>query len=199
VRTRIWARNERCRCPGCPRKSQQRIGTPATAERRTAVDSGARHCSRPRAHTRCPGRARFLYRRRCSLRLASPPAVIQFSQSAEREARADKPAQPRDWSRDIQARQEAIRRAYLGHADALERGDAADRRLARDIRRFVADMPVPLTRRQALSVELRSILDRRQGRAAPSVAPPGSEGSHAASPAHGREPRQSGPGSKPRR
>ncbi|MAM83751.1 MAG: type VI secretion protein [Acidobacteria bacterium] len=107
-------------------------------------------------------------------------------QAAEREARAPKPAQPRDWSRDIQARQESIRRAYLGHADALERGDAADRRLARDIRRFVADMPVPLTRRQALAVELRHVLDQRQGKTVPSSSPngpaPAGEGRHRSSP-----------------
>jgi len=88
-------------------------------------------------------------------------------QAAEHEARAPKPAQPRDWSRDIQARQDSIRRAYLDHANALERGDAADRRLARDIRRFVADMPVALTRRQALAVELRRVLDQRHGKAVP--------------------------------
>jgi type IV secretory pathway VirD2 relaxase len=88
-------------------------------------------------------------------------------QAAEHEARAPKPAQPRDWSRDIQARQDSIRRAYLDHANALERGDAADRRLARDIRRFVADMPEALTRRQALAVELRRVLDQRHGKAVP--------------------------------
>ncbi|MDV3480065.1 relaxase/mobilization nuclease domain-containing protein [Sphingobium yanoikuyae] len=112
--------------------------------------------------------------------------------AAEREARVPKPAQPRDWSRDIQARQESIRRAYLGHADALDGGDAADRRLARDIRRFVADMPVPLTRRQALAVELRHVLDQRQGKTIPSDASagavPAGEGRHRPSPAPAHEP-----------
>lgn len=112
--------------------------------------------------------------------------------AAEREARAPKPAQPRDWSRDIQARQESIRRAYLGHADALDGGDAADRRLARDIRRFVADMPVPLTRRQALAVELRHVLDQRQEKTVPSSAPngsvPASEGRQRANPSPVHEP-----------
>jgi type IV secretion system T-DNA border endonuclease VirD2 len=99
----------------------------------------------------------------------------QERQSAERDARAPKPPQPREWSRDIQARQESIRRAYLGHADTLDKGDAADRRLASDIRRFVADMPVPLTRRQALAVELRHVLEQHPGRGVPtpSPAPPG--------------------------
>ena len=68
-------------------------------------------------------------------------------------------AQPRAWDRDIQARQEAVRRAYLVHAAGLATGDARDRRLAADIQRFVEDMPVPLTRRQALTVELRKVLE----------------------------------------
>lgn len=96
------------------------------------------------------------------------PRVRQTERrDVEREARAAKPPQPRDWSRDIQARQESIRRAYLGHADTLAQGDTADRQLARDIRRFVADMPVPLTRRQAMSVELRRVLEQHPGRQAP--------------------------------
>ncbi|BAU94180.1 MULTISPECIES: relaxase/mobilization nuclease domain-containing protein [Hyphomicrobiales] len=82
-------------------------------------------------------------------------------EDVEREASGPKPSQPRDWSRDIQNRQESIRRAYLSHADILIRGDAADRQLARDIRRYVADMPVPLTRRQAMTLELRRVLDQR--------------------------------------
>lgn len=93
-------------------------------------------------------------------------------QAAERDAKAPKPPQPRDWSRDIQARQDSIRRAYLSHADELAQGDTADRRLAHDIRRFVADMPVPLTRRQALAAELRHVLEQRPGRVAPSPSRP---------------------------
>ena len=97
-------------------------------------------------------------------------------QAERREAQQDatSPAlpQPRDWSRDIQFRQESIRRAYLGHADELAQGDDADRQLARDIRRFVADMPVPLTRRQAMAVELRRGLEQKSGRVAPAPAQP---------------------------
>lgn len=105
---------------------------------------------------------------------------------AEKEARAPKPPQPRDWSRDIQARQESIRRAYLGHADTLAQGDAADRRLARDIRRFVADMPVPLTRRQAMAVELRRVLDQHPEHSAPKPATSGLSAS-AREPSHAPE------------
>lgn len=84
--------------------------------------------------------------------------------NAVRAAKAPEPPQPRDWHRDIQARQESIRRAYLEHASELKEGDAEERRLARDIERFVADMPVPLTRRQAVSVELRRVMEQRSDR-----------------------------------
>jgi len=101
---------------------------------------------------------------------AEPRVRRQERQGAEHDARKPKPPQPRDGSRDIQARQDSIRRAYLGHirraylghADELAKGDAADRRLAQDIRRFVADMPVALTRRQALTAELRRVLEQRR-------------------------------------
>lgn len=116
---------------------------------------------------------------------------------AEREARAPKPPQPRDWSRDIQVRQDSIRRAYLGHAEQLDKGDTADRQLARDIKRFVADMPVALTRHQAMAVELRRVLDQHPGRGSPVIAPdtaPGTDtGLHRASPPPAPEPRQDGP------
>ena len=111
--------------------------------------------------------------------------------AVEKEARAPKPPQPRDWSRDIQARQESIRRAYLEHADTLAQGDGADRQLARDIKRFVADMPVPLTRRQGMAVELRRVLDQHVGRGSP-LPPMGAEkageGLHRASPSPAPEP-----------
>lgn len=102
-----------------------------------------------------------------------PRGRIAERREAERDATAPTPPLPPAWSQDIQARQEAIRRAYLAHAEELAKGDAADRGLARDIRRFVADMPVPLTRRQALGVALRQVLDRRSGRdpSLPSSAP----------------------------
>ena len=75
------------------------------------------------------------------------------------------PPQPRAWDREIQARQESVRRAYLVHATSLVTGDAGDRRLAADIQRFVEEMPVPLTRRQALTVELQQVPDRKDGTA----------------------------------
>jgi hypothetical protein len=73
------------------------------------------------------------------------------------------PAERLEWSRTISARQAKIRDAHLAHAAALATGDADDRRLARDVERFVAQMPVALTRRQALAVELRRALERENG------------------------------------
>lgn len=118
---------------------------------------------------KAPGCAAYRVAQRGAEPLASRAARLE----AEREARAPGAAPVHDWSRDIQARQASIRRAYLGHAEALARGSADDRRLAADIRRFVADMPVPLTRRQALVVELRRVLEHHPGRGAPAATPPG--------------------------
>ena len=70
------------------------------------------------------------------------------------------PPQSQAWNRDILTRQNSIRTAYLRHAADLAEGDVDDRRLATDIRRFVENMPVPLTRRQVLTVELRHVLER---------------------------------------
>ena len=101
------------------------------------------------------------------------PTVRKFQHGeAMRVAKAPEPPQPRDWQRDIQERQEAIRTAYLERASELTQGDAADRRLARDVERFVADMPVPLARRQALAVELRRVLEQRSDHVAPPVERP---------------------------
>lgn len=83
------------------------------------------------------------------------------------EAKAPKPPAPHDWSRNIQDRQDSIKRAYLGHADGLEKGPQADRQLARDIRRFVAEMPVALTRKQAMGVELQKVREQHPGRGSP--------------------------------
>ena len=80
---------------------------------------------------------------------------------ANADARRTKLAKPAKWSSAIQARQESIRRSYLGHAAELAKGDSDDRQLARDIQRFVADMPVPLTRRQIIAVELRRVLEQK--------------------------------------
>ena len=63
------------------------------------------------------------------------------------------PDKPSKWEPGVQARQEAIRAAYLVQAEELERGTTDDVHLARDIRSFVSSMPVPLTQQQLLASE----------------------------------------------
>ena len=109
-------------------------------------------------------------------------------QAAERDAKAA-PAERPEWNRTISVRQAKICDAYLAHAAELATGDADDRRLARDMERFVAEMPVALPRRQALAVELRRVPERENGAggAKGNGAPQGEEVLHGArlsEPAH---------------
>lgn len=76
---------------------------------------------------------------------------------ARREAADQADLTPSAWERALQDRQRVIRETYLARAEQLERGSADDRRLAKDIRAFVAGMAVPLTRRQAMAAELRRV------------------------------------------
>ncbi|WP_169054775.1 relaxase/mobilization nuclease domain-containing protein [Azospirillum sp. TSA2s] len=88
-------------------------------------------------------------------------------QAAAADAGGVAPPEPAAWSQALQAQHAAVRAAYLRHAEVLEQGDAADRRLAGALHRFVADLPVPLTRRQALAAVLRAERERQ---------PPGENG-----------------------
>jgi hypothetical protein len=89
---------------------------------------------------------------------------IRAAEKREAKKSVQSPPAIQPWEHRIQARQEAIRTAYLDHAALLASGDAEDQRLARDIQRFVVELPVPLTRRQAIAVELRRVLDQHPGR-----------------------------------
>jgi hypothetical protein len=73
----------------------------------------------------------------------------------------------------------------------IARGDADDRQLARDVERFVAEMPVALTRRQALAVELRRVLERENGTGGTKVDGPakGEEVLHGARPQRAERPK----------
>ena len=93
-------------------------------------------------------------------------------QHAGRDAGAAEPPPPSNWSQAIQSRQESIRHAFLAHAQTLAQGDADDCQLARDIGRFVANMPVPLTRRQTMAVELRRVLGEHAARKLPAATVP---------------------------
>jgi len=109
---------------------------------------------------------------------ALPTAKLRETDLAAQEAKAATPRPAFGWEAEIEHRQRAIQQAYLDRAELLSAGnDPADRQLAKDIRRFVAEMPVAATRRQALAAELRGITDERhkeeQQRRAP--VPPSSE------------------------
>ncbi len=102
-----------------------------------------------------------------------------------RKAKGDAAAalrEPQAWEKAIQQRQASIRAAYLAHAEVLDAGDEADRRLAADVRGFVSGMPVPLNRRQALAAELR------RGRDVPTYAVPVPPGPEAPAPVLGKPP-----------
>ncbi|MGG5889492.1 relaxase/mobilization nuclease domain-containing protein [Falsiroseomonas sp. HC035] len=92
--------------------------------------------------------------REVRLRGLEPRAVREERRKAAGDA-AGPQHEPQGWERAIQARQASIRTAYLTHAEILDAGNEDDRRLAADVRAFIADMPVPLNRRQVLAAELR--------------------------------------------
>lgn len=69
------------------------------------------------------------------------------------------------WDRAIQARQQRIRRLYLAQARLLQASDdAGERRLGRDVERFLQEMPAPDTERLALARRLRGLGARAQVR-----------------------------------
>ena len=91
-----------------------------------------------------------------------PAARRREVDAAAREAKTAAPRPAHGWEAEIGQRQRAIQQAYLERAELLSEGnDPADRQLARDIKRFVAEMPVASTRRQALAAELRDIIAKR--------------------------------------
>ncbi len=110
---------------------------------------------------------------RLSIRESSSVVAKRRDAEANREASGAKPSKVSTWDSTIQHRQQSIRNAYLAHADTLEGGSKEDQRLARDVRAFVAEMPVPLNRRQLMSTTLQSIRNletEREEPASPSVA-----------------------------
>lgn len=117
-----------------------------------------------------PRQARGMVRRndgpalhRIAARGADANVVKRRKAEAIREAMPDKVHKDPRWERTVQHRQQNIRDAYLAHAGVLDDGDKEDQRLAKDIRSFVAGMPVPLNRRQAITTELRHARDLHQG------------------------------------
>jgi hypothetical protein len=69
------------------------------------------------------------------------------------------------WDRAIQARQQVVRRLYLAQARLLQASeDPGDRRLGRDVERFVREMPAPDSRRLVLARALRAAQERAAAR-----------------------------------
>ncbi len=94
-----------------------------------------------------------------------PAARRREVDAAAREAKTAAPRPAHSWEAEIGQRQRAIQQAYLERAELLSEGnDPADRQLAEDTKRFVAEMPVSVTRRQALTAELRDVTDERHSR-----------------------------------
>ena len=114
-------------------------------------------------------------RTRGRVRKADRGAVLavrkrNFTPYVDRRAREEVVGEARDgksanrpWEKQIQSRQEAIRRRYLEHASELERtGLTSDHALARQIRQFVQEMPLVETRRHALKRELSEFAESRR-------------------------------------
>jgi type IV secretion system T-DNA border endonuclease VirD2 len=91
-----------------------------------------------------------------------PTARLRDADLAAKEAKTVAPRPAYGWETEIRQRQRAIQQAYLDRAELLNTGDdPADKQLARDIKRFVAEMPIATTRRAALASELREVSNER--------------------------------------
>lgn len=108
---------------------------------------------------------------RLAVRGTEPNVVKRQAAEASRDANPKRPHKDAAWEGKIQQRQQRVQDSYLAHAATLDDGDKADQRLARDLRSFVAGMPVPLNRRQAMSISLRQLKQQTEAAAAPTPAP----------------------------
>ena len=105
-----------------------------------------------------------------------PRVEIDAMREVLRETRSERKPEIRPWEARIARRRANVLAAYAAHAAELDGGTDADRQLARDIRRFVDDMPVARTRRQDLQAELEAVLAQRRttemARQSPLIAEP---------------------------
>jgi type IV secretory pathway VirD2 relaxase len=101
-----------------------------------------------------------------------PRVETEAMREVVRETRAERKPEAKPWEERIERRRENVLAAYAAHAAELDGGTDADRQLARDIRRFVDDMPVARTRRQDLRAELEAVLAQRRAAEAAREAPP---------------------------
>ena len=91
-----------------------------------------------------------------------PRVEAEAMREVLRETRADRKPETKPWEDRIMRRRENVLDAYAAHAAELDTGSDADRQLARDIRRFVNDMPVARTRREDLRRELDTVLAQQR-------------------------------------
>lgn len=121
-----------------------------------------------------PRQARGIVRRndgpalhRIAVRGEEAEVIKRRKLEAAREVQPDNSRKDAGWERTVQHRQQNVRDAYLAHAVVLDEGGKDDQRLAQDVRAFVAGMPVPLNRRQAMAPVLRHAHDLQHGKTAP--------------------------------
>jgi hypothetical protein len=100
-----------------------------------------------------------------------PRVETEAMREVLRQTRAERKPENKPWEERIECRRENVLAAYSAHAAELDGGTEADRQLARDIRRFVDDMPVARTRRQDLRAELEAVLAQRRAAEAQREAP----------------------------
>lgn len=91
-----------------------------------------------------------------------PQVEIEARRELLRDTRPERRPETLPWEDRIAQRRQNVLEAYAAHAAELDLGSDADRQLARDIRRFVADMPAARTRRQELQAELLAVLATRR-------------------------------------
>jgi hypothetical protein len=121
------------------------------------------------------------------------PYVLQRQRRAAEKAAQAPEKKPTSWEKKIQGRQDSINWAYLSYADQLDRGDADDRRLARDLRKVVAEMPVPLPRRKEMEVHMRRVRDQKHGPSHPTSSGPREPHRERDAPVYGRGTPDAGP------
>jgi type IV secretory pathway VirD2 relaxase len=121
------------------------------------------------------------------------PYVLQRQRRAAEKAAQAPEQEPTSWEKKIQARQDSINRAYLNYADQLDRGDADDRRLARDLRKVVAEMPLPLPRRKELEVHMRCVRNQEHGLSHPTSSRPQEPHRERDAPVYGQDTPDAGP------
>lgn len=118
-----------------------------------------------------PRQARGVVRRPLGLPAQKIEEKRRAIESGDKKVLRAPPARrtPRDgvaaWTATIEARSRNIEEAYRAHAANLANGDAKDQQLAKDILRFVDNLPVAQARKAALADELKVVTKNHPGSA----------------------------------